>query len=136
MNNMKKILMAGTLLLVLTGCGSNDTSLTCKNEDSEAGTTAIVEAKFNEDQLTNLNTNTTIDVGLEPTEEQLTSMCENTISDEGVTCNATSNGTNIVLEYDIDLTKASEAILSEINYEDNTYEAVKKDFENIGYTCE
>ncbi len=134
MFNMKKILVVGTALLVLTGCGNTQT-LTCSLVDEDANSSAKVVSEYKDDKITKFTMETILDFGMEMSESDLESLCAESEGTEGLTCKATQDGTKITLTIGIDMEKADADTLSDLNYEDTSYEEMKADLEAENFTC-
>ncbi len=134
MSNLKKILLVGATMLVLTGCSNSDT-LTCELKDSETGSTSRVVSKYNDDKIKSLSMESIMDFGIEMSQEDLDSICDTDELVDGMECSATNNGTEVTIAITIDFDKADDSVVSGLSYEDTSYEGLKKDLEAENFVC-
>ena len=130
-------------LLLITGCGNNEKTLTCTNSEESSGIKMNQEVTmtFKDDSIDNEATDDTIINNWDMFASMLDSQFEQTNKD-GVSLKTNNNKDkhtyNVSLE--IDLTKASDDTLAEydldgIANETATYEDTKKSAEADGFTC-
>lgn len=146
---MKKYLGLGCAVVVagfLTGCGQSTKTLSCSMEDSSSEDmkmTQTVEAKFNGDEVENIEMVSTIEVSgiyvdyVDTLQESLEEEFEIFKNKDGVTFK-TENKDNVVKAIiKADLTKMDEDTKEELNMVDTSgsYEETKKQMEEEGYTC-
>ncbi len=136
MNNLKKILLASVALLVVTGCGSEQT-LTCEKEDTELGSKIVVTNKFSEDKLEEMTMLTSMDLqgGTLPTDEDLESFCATSEGVEGTYCDASMDGDILKLNLKLKMNELSDDAKADLGYDGETYDSLKKELESEGYTC-
>ncbi len=137
-------------VLLITGCGNSEKTLTCTNSEEDSGLTMSQEVTmtFKDDKISNVK----MSIDSEATDDTIidnwdmfASMMETQFEEsnkDGVKL-STNNDTNkhiFNVSLEIDLEKASDDALSEygldgIADESATYEDTKKEAEDSGYTC-
>lgn len=138
---MKKyLLVLVVMLLVVTGCGGK--KLTCTME--EDGQTAKIVAEFDKnDKAKNVKMNMTMQSEEEMTDEEqeymktyMELMCS-AFDYEGVTCEVKTDKKAVDLVIEMNFAKMSAETKEELDFseEESTYDAMKKNFEESGYTC-
>ncbi len=133
MKKVKFFIAAFGVLLLTTGCGTEE--LVCTIEDNDLGAEGKYVLTFKSDELETADFTSVFDMGIEFSDEDLEGLCAE-VDVEGVECEAKSDGTEITLELEIDATKLSDEELKELDFENTTYDKVKKDLEDQDYKCE
>lgn len=137
------ILLAG---LLLTGCG--ETRLTCSNSEESDGIleTQEVIVTFKEEDITRVAMNYTAEAASDEAKEywsMYTAFLEEafeTTEAEGVKLSVNNDDYRFNLTLEVDLTRASEAALSEYDLDElinstATYDSIKAEAEENGFTC-
>ena len=138
---MKKyLILLVAMLLVVTGCGGKELSCTLE----EDGQKAVVDMKFGKDDIvTELKMTMSV-----PLEEELTDDEKATMESymglfcaaydyEGIECKTNTKSDAIEIVITMDMDGMSAETKTEMGYtdEEGTYDAMKKDLEESGYTC-
>lgn len=137
---MKKYLVVlVALLLVVTGCGAK--KLTCTMTEDGQTMEAVMEFDKN-DEVTSIEMNMTM-----PFEEELSKEEQETYSSymqvlcsmydyEGVDCNVNTSSKAVDVVIKMDLEKMSDEDRNNVTgTEGTTYDEIKADLEESGYTC-
>ena len=134
---MKRKLIALTALLVtavtLTGCGNTKT-LTCTM--TEDGVTETHVYKFSKDKLTKMTYKEEMEAESEEQAQEYKKLAEESselLSGEGITTKVDVKGKKVTSVMEADLSKMDDD--AKKNVEDTTYDEVKKEEEEDGFSC-
>lgn len=142
---MKKILMCGALIVVMftaTGCGRETLSCTLTKEQTGVKMEQQVEAYFENNNVTSMNT--IIDMTLNDTYAKNIDTVKQTLEKEyktykenGGTVSVSSKDNTITIKMDFNLEKMTDAQKKKLNMIDTkgTKDATAKSLEKQGYTC-
>lgn len=128
----KGILLAGCILLLTTGCGSKKLTCTLEEDDQKSS----VEFTFKDDVAERMNMEIQMemeeDVDKDELDEQIKTFKEayEGYGFEDVEVKAKNNVLNISLSMD-----AAKFMDEEDNKESLSYDSLKEEFEEDGYTC-
>ncbi len=126
-----KIILLATSLLFITGCGSK--TLSCEVADDTLGQEMKVDIKFDGDNADEFITALTFETTETLTEDDKEEMC--TVMADEFDCEVTQDGDKATIKYTIKFSDLSEEDLEDLNFEQTTYDYLKEEFENQGFTC-
>lgn len=138
---MKKslIVFMAIMLLAMTGCGNTKT-LTCTAE--EDGQKTVVTMKFKDDKLTTMVQDMTLEFDNELEESEQTmvksylDLACSAYDYDGVECKVSASAKSASIYLSIDITKLNDEAKEELEYSgDETYDSLKNEAEEDGYTC-
>lgn len=142
MKKMMMALVAGIMMFVLTGCGTE--TLNCTMSQNQAGMKMNQEmnATFVNNEVTKMDItmDAEIDEAYASQMDQIKANVEANLKqykDNGGKLDITSEGNTIKAKVNIDLTKMSDEQKKKLNMTDvyGTKDATKKELEKQGYTC-
>ncbi len=142
MKKMMMALVAGVMMFVLTGCGTE--TLNCTMSQNQAGMKMNQEmnATFVNNEVTKMDItmDAEIDEAYASQMDQIKANVEANLKqykDNGGKLDITSEGNTIKAKVNIDLTKMSDEQKKKLNMTDvyGTKDATKKELEKQGYTC-
>lgn len=133
------------LILLLTGCGNTKT-LTCTMNEESSYAKGIMgyQITYKNDALSKVEQKFSVEVTDEDYVDYLDSLEEeyndevNEYQSDGIKYNLERNGNNLILGVTYNLGKMTKDELDEIGFyeeDDNSYENVKSELEDEGYTC-
>lgn len=139
---MKKLKVLGLVVMVcvlMTGCGDSGKKLTCKGKEGNADTEAIV--KFDKEEKINF---VTIKSSSEATSKEEAKAAK-TILDttygpqfekvEGVSYKSEVKNKRVTMILDIDISKTADDVKASFATSASTYDEIKKEYEDKGYSC-
>lgn len=143
----KRFMFLMALCIVLaTGCGNEEKTLTCTNTDDKmegATATQVVKVDFVGSEVTTLNMDIDVDVDEQykdymsiftsSMEEQFASFETET----GMNVDIKEEGTSVLVKLNADYTKMDSATKEDLGIvtDGESYDSMKKSFEDEGYTC-
>ena len=150
MREVKLFAILTAVVLLVTGCGNNEKTLTCTNSEEGSGIKMDQEVTmtFKDDKVTYVKMsidNEAVDDTIIDNWDMFVSMIESQFEEkkeDGVNLTTNNDTDNHIfnVSLEIDLEKASDDALSEYDLdgiadESATYEDTKKDAEADGFTC-
>ncbi len=135
--------MAGVMLLVLTGCDGGQT-LTCTQNQEQDGRSmeAQMEIRFTNDRASSLSLQTQVSVTDEEDEVYLDSFIESMdelyeYESDGVKIDVDSSSKTATVVVTFDFGKMSDDEIDDAGFDsdDLSYETMKEEMEDTGFTC-
>ena len=144
MKNILKICLISFSLLLLVGCGNKKTLKCSLSDDSEViKSTNTINTTFKDDEIVKivLGSETTFSSDYKSLIDDMIETFDNEYkelsSEKGITYNTTKKDDTVKMTLSIDLDKVNDEIKEEYRYigSSETYDGVKKELEEQGYTC-
>jgi len=142
---MKKTLMTFGLMLIsvvmLTGCSSNERTLSCVLE--EDGMKITVDSTFRNDELRTIKMISEVSFGDETIEEEdyafiemmFAAACDE-FDFEGVECSTDITASSATVTVEVNVARASDEAVDALNFPDDlTYDEIRADLVGDGFVC-